>query len=167
MINITSHCSSTCLPGLTTYGATKAAVKAYTDGLRIELSKYGVKVISFIPGSFVMESNIMARHSEHVREMYNNFTKEQYLFYEDYFQRYNAHLLGIPIQKVPSKIVNNALFTEFEQALLLESPKASYKVEPFRYAFYHLLFKITPTPIRDYLVVKFMQMPEYHVPPAW
>jgi short-subunit dehydrogenase len=75
LINITSHCSFTCLPGLSVYGATKAGVKAFSDGLRVELSKYGVKVIIFTPGSFVSESNIMARHPEHVHEMHRAFNR--------------------------------------------------------------------------------------------
>jgi hypothetical protein len=167
LINITSHCSFTCLPGLSVYGATKAGVKAFSDGLRVELSKYGVKVIIFTPGSFVSESNIMARHPEHVHEMHRAFNREQRAFYEEYFQRYHAFLLGIPIPKVPKPLDNHTLYRKFEDALLLESPKHAYKVEPFRYAFYHFLFKISPVPLRDYFVLKFVKLPEYDATPVW
>ncbi|XP_068895309.1 D-beta-hydroxybutyrate dehydrogenase, mitochondrial isoform X2 [Tenebrio molitor] len=167
LINITSHCSFACLPGLSVYGATKAGVKAFSDGLRVELSKYGVKVIIFTPGSFVSESNIMARHPEHVHEMHRAFNREQRAFYEEYFQRYHAFLLGIPIPKVPKPLDNHTLYRKFEDALLLESPKHAYKVEPFRYAFYHFLFKISPVPLRDYFVLKFVKLPEYDATPVW
>ncbi|RZB39505.1 hypothetical protein BDFB_013136 [Asbolus verrucosus] len=117
----------------------------------------------FTPGSFVTESNIIARHADHIHEMHKAFTKEQHAFYEDYFQRYNAHLLGINIFKIPEKIKNNTLYNKFEEALMLETPKAAYKVEPFRYTLYHLIFKLTPFPIRDCFVVKFMNMPQYNM----
>ncbi|EFA06375.2 D-beta-hydroxybutyrate dehydrogenase, mitochondrial [Tribolium castaneum] len=167
LINITSHCSFTCLPGLSVYGATKAGIKAFSDGLRIELGKYGVKVVMLTPGSFVTQSNIMAKHPEHVHEMHRNFSKEQRGFYEEYFQRYHAYLLGITAPKIPKPIQDSGLYRKFEEALCLETPKPAYKVEPFRYAFYHFLFKISPTPLRDYFVVRFMNMPEYHMTQIW
>lgn len=133
----------------------------------MELGKYGVKVIMFTPGSFVTKCNIMAKHPEHVHEMHRNFTKEQKAFYDDYFQRYHTHLLGITISKIPKRIKDKSLYKNFRDALCLESPKPAYKVEPFRYAFYHFLFKISPTPLRDYFVVKFMSMPEFNVNQNW
>ncbi|XP_063919567.1 D-beta-hydroxybutyrate dehydrogenase, mitochondrial isoform X2 [Zophobas morio] len=168
LINITSHCSFACLPGLAVYGATKAAIKAFTDGLRTELSKYNVKVIMFTPGSFFTQCNIMAKHAEHVHEMHKAFTREQRLFYDDYFQRYHSYLLGINPPKIPSPIQNPILYKKFEDALLLKTPDAAYKVEPVRYAFYHWLFKLSPTTsIRDYFIGKFMSMPEYNIKQIW
>lgn len=52
LVNVVSHCAIAGLPGLSVYGATKAALLNWNDTLRIEQSKYGVKVISFIPGMY-------------------------------------------------------------------------------------------------------------------
>lgn len=49
------------LPGLAPYAATKAGLQFWSDALRVELKKYGVEVVSFIPGSQVMCTNITAR----------------------------------------------------------------------------------------------------------
>lgn len=50
IVMITSHCAYESLPGLSVYGATKAALLAWSTSLRTELAKYGVKIVSFIPG---------------------------------------------------------------------------------------------------------------------
>lgn len=143
------------------YGATKAALAAWSDGLRVELGKYGIKVITFIPGSFTQHSNIMAKQVENVYEMRSAFTPEQLDFYGDYFKRYNAYLALLSAPSLPKKIDDSELYDVFEKTLLEITPKAKYVHEPFRYTVYHTLFKIMPTKIRDYLVCRFMKMPEY------
>jgi len=52
IITISSHCALATLPGLSVYGATKAGLAAWCDGLRVEQAKYGVRVISLIPGRY-------------------------------------------------------------------------------------------------------------------
>lgn len=159
---MTSHCAHACLPGVAVYGATKAGLAAWSDGLRVELGKYGIKVIMFIPGSFTQHSDIMAKQVENVYEMRSSFTSEQLDFYDDYFKRYNAYLSLLSASSLPKKIEDPELYDVFEEALLEISPSAKYVHEPFRYTIYHTLFKITPTKIRDYLVCRFMSMPEYN-----
>lgn len=50
LIVVTSHCASQPLPGVAIYGATKAGLDAWATSLRVELKKYGVDVVKFIPG---------------------------------------------------------------------------------------------------------------------
>ncbi|CAH1163666.1 unnamed protein product [Phaedon cochleariae] len=161
LLTITSHCSQTTLPGLAVYGATKAALTAWSDGLRIEMSKYGVSVLTFIPGSFTLQSNIMARQLQNVQEMHDSFTPEQHNFYSDYFKRYNVYLSFITPPPTPVKIEDESLYVQFENALLDKYPNVVYKNESLRYRIYHVLFKWSPICVRDYFVTKFMQMPEY------
>lgn len=54
IINICSHCSLQPLPGLAAYSASKAALLFWTEALRMELQKYGIKVIAFIPGALLL-----------------------------------------------------------------------------------------------------------------
>ncbi|XP_030763410.1 retinol dehydrogenase 7 [Sitophilus oryzae] len=161
IITVSSHCAQANLPGLAVYGATKAGLSSWSDGLRVELSKYGVDVVTFIPGSFTMDSNIMGHQIEHVQEMHDHFTKEQHQFYSDYFKRYNIYLSYITPPKDIKKISNEQLYKVFEGALLDDPPSTVYKYEPWRYKMYHYLFRFSPVFIRDYFVVKFMKMPEY------
>lgn len=161
MITITSHCAFEVLPGLSVYGATKAALAGWCDGLRIELSKFGVNVIKFVPGSFVTQSNIMARQVASSFEMNAAFTSEQRLVYGPYFRRYNNYLTSLSGERFPVKIQDPEMYKTFDKVLLDVEPKSTYVHEPWRYCIYHCLFKYTPVPVRDYLVTKFMMMPDY------
>nr|CAI5856731.1 unnamed protein product [Callosobruchus analis] len=161
VITITSHCSEATLPGLAVYGATKAALTAWSDGLRVEMAKYGVQVLTFIPGSFTLQSNIMGSQLQNVQDMHDSFTPEQHSFYSDYFKRYNIYLSQITPPPKPVKIDDPDLYKVFERTLLDKYPQIVYKNENWRYKFYHTMFKISPVWLRDWLVVQFMQMPEY------
>ena len=50
IINMISFCTECPLPTLSIYTATKAALFSLSNGMRMELSKYGVDVILFNPG---------------------------------------------------------------------------------------------------------------------
>lgn len=161
IINVTSHCALEALPGLAPYAASKAALRFWNDAMRVELKKYGVDVVSFIPGSLVMSTNITARQDDYANEMRQAFSPEQLEFYEDYFDRYNGYLKYISGIKPAQIIIDEGLFERFERALKDCPPEAVYKYEPWRYTIYHFLFKFTPIIFRDWLVVRFMNMPEY------
>jgi dehydrogenase/reductase SDR family member 7B len=51
IINISSGCGQRGLPGISAYCASKFALNAITECVRVELSGSGIKVLSFIPGS--------------------------------------------------------------------------------------------------------------------
>lgn len=165
LINVVSHCALATLPGLAVYGATKAGIYAFSDGIRVELAKYGVRVVSFVPGSFPFQSNIMLKQHDHSEEMRSAFTSEQEKFYGIYFKKYNSYLCAISAMiKQPGKIYMKDLYENFENALIAQNPKALYIVEPMRYKYYHFFFKYSPYFIRDYLVNKFIMMPAFERP---
>lgn len=161
VVTVSSHCATATLPGLAVYGATKAGISAWNDGLRVELNKYGVEVTLLVPGSFIQQSNIMSRLNENVFEMQDAMTSEQSEFYGDYFRQYNSYLSALSGTRPPMKITDPKLYEIYENTLLDVKPKRSYKHEPWRYTFYHTLFRFSPVWLRDYLIVKFVQMPEW------
>ncbi|XP_038116428.1 D-beta-hydroxybutyrate dehydrogenase, mitochondrial [Culex quinquefasciatus] len=165
LINVTSHCSLQALPGLSVYSASKAALRFWTEALRQEMSCYGVQVVNFIPGSLVMQSNICANQQRYAEQMKAAFTPEQSEFYGSYFDEYNAYLRVIsgtkPVQQLPD---NHDVLRTFEDALLDATPRPMYKCEPWRYRFYHFLFRIAPTAWSDWLVRRFIAMPQYRTP---
>lgn len=161
IINVTSHCSLKALPGLSVYSASKAGLRFWTEALEKELHKFGVNVINFIPGSFIMSSNIVARTMLLSKNMKNSMSVSQLNTYEEYFDQYYGYLshvadyanVGVPFD---SKIVSKLM-----DAILDESPKSVYKEEPWRYTFYYNLFKIIPQgPLERWLIEKFMLMPK-------
>lgn len=132
IVNVTSHCAFEALPGLAPYAASKAGLRFWNDSLRVEMKKYGVEVVNFIPGSHILNTNIAASHERFVDEMLQALTDEQIDFYGDYFKRYNDYLRSFCHTR-PVQIINDKIFfDEFRRALLDEFPKAIYKVEPLR-----------------------------------
>ncbi|XP_055324349.1 D-beta-hydroxybutyrate dehydrogenase, mitochondrial isoform X2 [Sitodiplosis mosellana] len=160
IINVTSHCAIEALPGLATYAATKAALRFWSDALRVEMKKYGVDVVNFIPGSQFMNTSIVSRQKQYASEMLAAFTDEQLEFYGDYFERYNKYLSYIPNHSV-QVISDSNLFNEFGNTILDYTPRAIYKCEPIKYTIYHILFKYSPVFLRDLLIIKFVNMPAY------
>lgn len=161
IINVSSHCGVRSLPALTIYGATKAGISSFTDGLRLEMKEYGVDVINFIPGSFVGNSNIASNQLKYAAEMKKAFNEEQIKFYGEYFDRFNSYLSALSGEKEPIMLQDKNILSTFEEALLDAPPKPKYVCEPWRYKIYHLLFRITPLPLTDWLLHKFVAFPRF------
>lgn len=161
IINVTSHCGLQALPALSPYAASKAGLRAWNDALRIELQQYGMEVVNFVPGSFVMDSNIAARQQQHAQQMQLAFNEEQRVYYGTYFQKFNEYLSILSGFKPPNKVKDSVLLEKFRDAIINTQPAALYIHEPWRYKIYRWLFGICPTPLADWLAVKFCAMPTY------
>ncbi|XP_067204626.1 retinol dehydrogenase 7 [Linepithema humile] len=162
IIIVSSHCAQEPLPGISVYGASKAAEYAWATSLRVELGKYGVKVVCFIPGGFVSESNIMKRQKKHFQEMKTYMSEEANQFYSNYFTKYAEYLSHVSPNSNELKIITNSrIYETFNDALLEIYPSEFYRCESWRYFFYRILFKITPMRMRDWLVMRFVNMPAW------
>lgn len=166
IINVSSHCSMKSLPTLTVYTATKAGIASFTDGLRMEMKDHGVEVINFIPGSFVLNSNLSALQSKYAAEMRESLNEEQLNYYGDYFDRLDSFLSFISGEKDPVVLPDESVLNTFEEALLDSAPKARYICEPWRYKIYHFLFRITPLALSDWLTWRFISMPRFDIKKA-
>lgn len=162
IINISSHCALAGLPGLSVYAGTKAGLLAWSDALRIEMSKFGVKVISFVPGSFVTQTSILSNQSQYADEMAQSMDKDVFEFYKDYFHQCNSYLSFVSKETTVRQITDNTLYTNLNDALLSYSPKTHYMNSPLRYSFYHFLFSVSPVWLRDKLVQKFVSLPKWN-----
>lgn len=159
-INVTSHCALQSLPTLSIYSATKAGIKAFTSGLRLEMNKYGVDAVNFIPGKFFDKSNLMARQTEQAAIMRKQMNEEQVKFYGDYFDNLNGYLSYVS-GKNDVVMVDSVIIEKFDEALLDSPPKPMYMWEPLRYLLYHKVFNILPQGIVDWLTIKFLDLPKY------
>ncbi|XP_069682626.1 D-beta-hydroxybutyrate dehydrogenase, mitochondrial-like isoform X2 [Periplaneta americana] len=156
---VISHCALATLPTLSVYGATKAGLAAWCDGLRIEEAKYGVTVITFIPGSFVHQSKIMSQQREYFKEMEEAMAPEDRHIFDKHLRIFSEYLSGITVPQELSPVCDKKLYSEFEDAILSKHPYPHYKHGPFRYQYYHFLFRISPTWLRDYFVMRFLNFP--------
>ncbi|EFN66586.1 Estradiol 17-beta-dehydrogenase 2 [Camponotus floridanus] len=153
IIVMSSHCSAEPLPGVSIYSATKAAIDAWITALRIEVGKYGVNVVSFIPGGFVTQSNIMRNQRLYFDEMEQHMSDEVKQFYGNYFTRYAKYLsqASLPSNNEDDvKVLTNPrIYETFDGALLDVYPSATYRS--------------TPTWIRDRLVPRFVGTPSWQI----
>nr|QQD86580.1 short-chain dehydrogenase/reductase [Sogatella furcifera] len=167
VINVSSHCALEALPGLPSYCASKAGLQAFNNSLRVECAKYGVNVISLIPGSFFDQTKILSQQPQHASKMYEEMSPESKEFYGEYFHVYHSYLEAVSSLQRDNESVKEIddahLYRNFTNALTSSNPKALYKNSPWYYEAHHLLFKIVPTSWRDHLVVKFMRMPKFEV----
>ncbi|TDG52336.1 hypothetical protein AWZ03_001166 [Drosophila navojoa] len=161
IINVTSHCGFQALPALAPYAATKAALRVWNDALRIELQPHGMEVINFVPGSFVLESNIAARQQQQAQQQLEAFSAEQLAYYGSYFKAFHEYLSMLSGFKRPNQLQDEALLAKFKDALTNAQPKTLYIHEPWRYKVYRWLFKLTPAPLTDWLVLRFCAMPSF------
>ncbi len=80
IINISSISGRTCMPFLTPYSSSKAAVDRFSEGLRRELMIYGIDVITMNPGAVV--TPIWEKAKEPNEAMMNsNYAKPVSIFY--------------------------------------------------------------------------------------
>ncbi|XP_063707249.1 D-beta-hydroxybutyrate dehydrogenase, mitochondrial [Culicoides brevitarsis] len=165
IINVTSHCSLKSLPGLSVYSASKAGFRFWTEALEKELYKFGVRVVNFIPGSFITSSNIVNRSLMLSKTMKNGLSKEQIDTYGYYFEEYYTYLGHVAnyVTEFPTEF-HPEIISKLMNAITDENPRCLYKAEPWRYTFYYNLFRIIPQgPLERWLVEKFMLMPKMKI----
>lgn len=103
----------------------------------------------------------MQKQRQYAEEMEKEFSDESRLFHGRYFQEFHSYLIGLSGKRELVEIEDRRLYEKFEGALLDVYPKTTYINEPWRYFWYYNAFKFTPVWLRDRLMERFMQFPEY------
>lgn len=81
VINVTSAKGKLCLPLNAVYGAAKYAIEAFSDVLRLEMKKFGVKVVIVEPGDFggttgMLSSKTLSWLDAQLKEMWEKASDE-------------------------------------------------------------------------------------------
>jgi len=108
IINIGSTSSYLAVPGAAAYSASKFAVKAVTDSLRLELIPFGIKVILVSPGA--VESAIWGKGTQYKEEMRKSVNPEIADLYSPlrkFGDRLNEQVKKIPAIEV-AKVIHIA-----------------------------------------------------------
>jgi NAD(P)-dependent dehydrogenase (short-subunit alcohol dehydrogenase family) len=120
IINIGSTSSLLAFPGASAYSASKFAVRAITDSLRVELKPFGMSVILVAPGA--VESEIWEKGNAYKEKLRKTVKPEIARLYAPLIKfgdKLNAELKKIPAIEVAKAVV---------QALTSSKPKPYYIV---------------------------------------
>ncbi|MGD2187900.1 MAG: SDR family oxidoreductase [Desulfobacterales bacterium] len=122
VVNLSSIVGKFCFPGSGVYAATKYAVEGLSDALRLELSPFGIRVVTIRPGPIATEFNevaseltgdLMARTDPDYKSIYQTAGAETGKLFAD---------LSLP---GPELIADLIL-----KAVLSDNPKAVYSAGP-------------------------------------
>lgn len=110
IINISSISGLVALPGVSVYAASKHAVEAITDSLRVELAPFGVRVIAVEPGGIKtpLWGKGVARDAAMPTDPSTVAVQELYAPIVKLLRKLNARPAGLPPEAV-AKVVADAL----------------------------------------------------------
>ena len=120
IVNIGSTSSLLAFPGASVYSASKFAVRAITDSLRVELKPFGVSVILVAPGA--VESAIWEKGQAYKKELRKNVSPEIAQLYAP-LRKFGDKLYE-KLKKIPADQVTKAIVHAFTSA----KPKCWYVV---------------------------------------
>lgn len=146
VINMSSISGRVAMPFFGPYAASKFAMEALTDSLRVELQAWGIEVISIEPGAIA--TPIWEKSLTKANAMYDSLPEEAQLLYGPLLNRLRQEVIrtgqkGIPALKV-AQVVHAALSSKHPKTRYLVGRDA--KMGAF-------LVKILPDRIRDWFIV--------------
>ena len=120
IINIGSAAGHLAAPGASVYAASKFAVRAITDSLRLELKPFGMSVVLVAPGA--VESEIWEKGKAYKNKLRNSMKPEIIQLYATLI-KFGDNLIN-ELKKIPADEVANSV----TQALTSPKPKRYYLV---------------------------------------
>jgi NAD(P)-dependent dehydrogenase (short-subunit alcohol dehydrogenase family) len=146
IVNIGSIAGRSALPLAGPYSASKFALEAISDSLRMEVKSWGIEVSVIEPGA--VRTSIWRKTFSQVEEQLRQIPKEKYELYRDIIEKMQAGARMAERSAVPVEEVVKAV----EHALTSNKPKSRYPVG--RDAKLRLLLNHLPDLTRDRLILK-------------
>ena len=156
-----SFCTECPLPTLSIYTATKAALMSLTNGMRMELLKYGVEVILFNPGDFPGETPLCFGQSTHYNAMEKE-VKQRFApsVYED-FEAYRGKFVSIfPGKPKINPLKSPGLYKNFDMIIKNHRIHPHYVNSGIFTRLYFGFLKMVPVGLSDKLRLGLMRLPK-------
>lgn len=160
VINNTSVKGRLSLPRISVYGITKYGGENFSDCLRLEMRKFGVKVVIVEPGEFggvtgILSGSNLKRLQDDKETMWKKADPD---VKQVYGQKYlESQFSGLERAADTSYRTTTPVIDAFEDAVTLENPRTRYLVDGGRglfdkYCLYARLNSYLPTAWMDFLV---------------
>jgi NAD(P)-dependent dehydrogenase (short-subunit alcohol dehydrogenase family) len=152
IVNVTSINGSLSPPYLGPYAASKFALEAISDALRLELRPWGIKVSVVVPGA--IKTPIWDKSATTAEKLSADVSPEGVKLYEEELKLWREAALKVAQKADPVETVVEQIL----HALASPRPRARYYLR-FSQRFLCRGFRILPESIRDWLVRRAMGLP--------
>jgi NAD(P)-dependent dehydrogenase (short-subunit alcohol dehydrogenase family) len=122
IVNMGSIAGRAVTPFLGPYSASKFALEAVTDALRMELAPWGIEVAIIEPGAIA--TPIWTKSAAHAGELQEQTIREAPPLYREQMVRFGRTIQRVAERAAPVELVNRAV----EHALTARRPKTRYLV---------------------------------------
>ncbi len=142
IINISAICGRIALPYRGLLSASKFALEAITDSLRMELRSSGIEVLSILPGGIVTPEQADKVETGYQKTLANMSTEAKAIYGNNYKIYMQAAVKGNRTTGLPLEKVTDAIL----EALEAPKPKRQYFVtqSPWELRLYALLKRLVP-----------------------
>jgi len=133
VINVSSVAGLHGYPGLSVYCASKHALEGLSEVLRLELSKFGVNVITVQPGDFSKATHLLNSHHRNMNEMWSEMSEHARDEYKDFFIAYHDSIARSGFtgyRRKPLSVLPPSVMEGFQTALLTKVPAKKYLLMP-------------------------------------
>lgn len=155
IVFVTSVAGHFTYPGFVGYSMSKHAMVSFADGLRREMKKWGVKVITVEPGLYrtrMTTEDAVNKGLENNWQKTPDIVKESYG--QDYFEAFRKSLLKAQ-QTARTNILE--VIETLQEAVLVENPNYTYRCAGVKDLIRFWIMSIMPTPIMDILFCLILQ----------
>jgi len=149
VVNIGSIAGRSALPGSAPYDASKFAIEAVSDSLRMEVSAFGVSVSLIEPGA--VATPLWGKALADVENIRRQATPERY----EPYARLLANLQQEAAESARKAISADGVARAVERAMTARRPRTRYLVGPD--AWFWLLLNLLPDRWRDRLILSRLQ----------
>jgi len=140
IVNMGSVSGRSALPFMGSYAASKFALRALNDTLRMELRRWGIRVALIEPGA--VRTPLWGKSIALADEMMQQMPEHAHAVYGSALQRVRAHAEGLMQAGAPASVVVKAV----THALTAKRPRTYYRLYGGRLA------QLLPTRLRDWLI---------------
>ncbi|MBW4506988.1 MAG: SDR family NAD(P)-dependent oxidoreductase [Scytonematopsis contorta HA4267-MV1] len=122
VINMSASCGRVAIPYFGLLSASKFALEAFTDSLRMELLSSGVEVLSILSGSF--KTDVYKKVEASYEKTFANMTQDTKAIYDKNSRIYLQDVVDANINSMPCEMAANVILKALED----KKPKRQYFV---------------------------------------
>ncbi|XP_071947756.1 D-beta-hydroxybutyrate dehydrogenase, mitochondrial-like [Antedon mediterranea] len=158
VVNIGSGCGLFSFPLSAPYCISKYGVESFTDVLRLELGKWGIKAIVIEPGNFGSATNLFTE--DKIKSVINGVQKSaseevKQRYGQAYFECISDYLCDLCRTSAGSADLSPVI-SNITEALLIEHPQHRYMPATIPWKMFVNIHRLLPTKLTDLLYFKIL-----------